>query len=113
MAKTMPSKVLEVGTEKDIEAEGWTGKVTRKGFKKIHLVRKLQALSNIGKTGTSVDTMVALYDFLDEVFPKVDLSFEGVKFSTMEDLFDASEGQKFMTDHLTKAAQGAGGLEKN
>lgn len=103
---------LEVGKDKDIESDDWSGKVTRKRMIYDELIKKVsQAQSEL--SDGDLGGALKMYDLVKGCYPKVELKYGKHKFSAVSDLYDSKEGQAFANGPLLNALIRPVSLSKN
>lgn len=103
---------LEVGKDKDIDSEKWTGKVTQKRMIYGELIKKISEAQGALKSD-SLEGAVMMFDLVSQSYPTVNLKYGEHKFSDIQDLYDSQEGQAFINGPLMGALIKPVSLAKN
>lgn len=104
-------EVIEVGPGKEFDTI-FVGTISKKKMKRKEGFRISAALIK-SLESDAFEGIIAMFETLDKVYPKIKLEYEGVKYTSIEDLYETTEGAELVNKCLIPRVSGAVSLSKN
>jgi hypothetical protein len=104
-------EVIEVGPGKEFDTI-FVGTISKKKIKRKEGFRIAAGIQK-SLEADAFEGIIAMFETLDKVYPKINIAYDGVKYTSIEDLYETTEGEELVNKCLIPRVSGAVSLSKN